>query len=196
MNDTARYEVDLDTRKAKADIHQLQRDKEQTGRRISSAARRVSSRALQAAAFTGAAAKFGDLRGQQPGGSVDLLGEAMLPLWAAAQQFTDAQLGYSAAARKTAREQTKAAFAFHVGNTGETAGMRDFYNTVSSIQNDAESGRNILRQDRRFQGIGAREYAEATLTGNLAVFLENLESSPFRVLMRGFDYIVEGVQAP
>lgn len=195
MND-ARYDVDLDTSRAKSDLRGLQREKQQTGRRVYSASRRVASRAMQAAAFAGVAAKLGSFRPSSASGNVDLGGEALLPTIAAAQQFADSQLGFSAAARKTAREQTKATFAYFVGSTGETAGMREFYNDVSRIQEDVESGRNILRRDPRFVGITPADYATATIQGNVEVFLENLKSSPFRVLMRGFEYVAEGILAP
>lgn len=194
--DEARYEVDLDTRKAKADMADLQRHKEGAGRRVNMAARRASNLLMRAAAFTGAAATFGSLGNSAPGGNVDLIGESFVPYVAAAQALADSELGYSAAARIAAREETKKAFAYYVGSTGQTAGMREFYNDVSRIQEEAEAGRNILRQDPRFSGIGPIDALDLTARGGVKVFLENLKSSPFRVLMRGIDYIVEGVQAP
>ena len=122
----------------------------------------------------------------------------MAPAIAALQQMADSKLGHSSKALRSAREQTKAAFAYQVGRTGEMAGATDFFNTVSKMQNDVESGRNILRQDHRFIGPTMGDVAEATVDGKLELFAENvssLSSKPMALLGRGFQYFISGITA-
>jgi hypothetical protein len=196
MTDNVDIPVDVDTRKAKADLKQLHRAKGRATKRVSSAARRTSRMATRAFAFTGAASVVGKFQNNEPSGKVDILAEALVPYYAKAQNLIDKELGYSARARRSAREQTKAAFAYRVGRTGETSGMRDFYNTVAKIQSDVESGRNLVRQDPRFIGADPMTAGKAALKGNLALFLKNLEASqPFRLLLKGADYVVDGIEA-
>lgn len=188
--------VEVDTRKAKADLKQLNSDKVRAGKRITSAARRTSRMATRAFAFTGAAATIGKFNNNEPSGKADMFGEALSPYYAKWQQETDRALGLSGKARKSAREQTKAAFAYRVGNTGSTVGMREFYNTVSRIQSDVESGRNILRQDPRFLGPDLSTASKAALKGNIGLFFVNLQAAhPVRLLKQGIDYVVEGLSA-
>ena len=195
-DDTVRIPVDVDTRKAKADIRQLNRDKVRAKKRVSDAARRTSRMAARAFAFSGAASAIGKLQNEAPNGNVSPFEEALVPYLAAAQHVADRELGFSGKAPKSAREQTKAAFAYHVGRTGELTGMRDFFNTVSKIQEDVESGRNIIRRDPRFSGPGFGTIAEVGTVGYIKLFLENAnKSNPFRNLLRGFDYVVDGITA-
>jgi len=196
MADNVRIPVEVDTREARAKLKQLSKDKSKAKKRITSAARRTTRMATRAFAFTGAASVVGKFQSNDPGGNVDIYGEAMAPAMAAIQQMADSKLGYSAKARRSAREQTKAAFALQVGRTGQMGGATDFFNTVSKMQNDVESGRNILRQDHRFIGPTVGDVTEATVNGKLELFAENIVSSnPMALLSRGFDYIVEGITA-
>lgn len=196
MADNVRIPVDLDTKEARAKLKQLKRDKERARKRITTAARRTSRVASRAFAFTGAAAVIGKFQNNEPSGNVDIVGEAFTPIRAMAQQVVDEGLGFSAKARTSAREQTKAAFAITVGRTGELAGARDFYDTVERIQKDVESGRNLIRQDPRFLGPDLGTVTKAAIKGNLELFVKNLQTArPMRLLMQGFDYIVEGIKA-
>lgn len=196
MAETVRIPVDVDTRKAKADLKQLSRDKVRAKKRVTSAARRTSRMAIRAFAFTGVAAAVNKFQNNEPSGNVSIFGEALTPYYAKAQQMADRQLGFSAKARRSAREQTKASFAYTVGKTGELAGMRDFFNTVSRIQRDVESGRNIIRQDPRFIGPDPGTVLKAAVKGNLELLFKNLQSvNAMRLLMQGFDYVVEGIKA-
>lgn len=191
-----RIPVTVDTRKAQADLAQLHHDKSKAKGRVSAAAQRTSRMAIRAFAFVGAGSAVMNLNSAAPSGNVNAVEESLTPLVALAQQTADQMLGQSAKAQRTAREETKAAFAYHVGRTGETAGMRDFYNTVAKIQSDVESGRNILRRDPRFVGPDFKTAAGASVAGHVKLFLENLQAAnPFRTLQRGFDYIVEGIKA-
>jgi len=196
MSDNVRIPVELDTRTAKAKLKQLHKDKGKTRKRITAAARRTSKMAIRGFAFTGAASVIGKFKNNEPGGNVDIMGEAMTPILAATQQFADDELGFSAAARKSAREQTKAAFAYHVGRTGDMAGATDFYNTVRKMQDDAESGRNIIRQDPRFIGTDLATASKAALSGNVSLFFKNIQSNPVIALFtKGVDYFVDGIAA-
>lgn len=194
MDSTARIPVDIDTRAARAKLKQLYRDTARAKKRITGAAQRTSRMATRAFAFTGAAAVIGKF--QNNTSNVDVIQESLTPYYAQAQQMLDDGLGYSAKARKSAREQTKAAFALYVGSTGQKAGMRSFYDTVNSMQQDVESGRNLLRNDARFVGADPVGATKAAIKGNLNLFLLNLEaSSPMLLLKNGFAYIVEGITA-
>jgi len=196
MAEKARIAVDVDTRKARAELASLNKNKRQAQKRISSAGKRASRVAVRAFAFTGAASTFGKFNDNQPSGNTDVFGEAMVPYFAKWQEYQDAELGFSAKARKTAREETKAAFAYTVGQTGQTAGMREFFNAASRIQEDVESGRNLVRQDPRFIGPDASTAAKTAVKGNLKLFFQNVQSiSAMRLLQRGFDYVVEGIEA-
>ena len=196
MDSTARIPVDIDTRVARAKLKQLYRDTTRTKKRITGAAQRTSRMATRAFAFTGAAAVIGKFQNNTSNGNVDPIQESLTPYYAQAQQMLDDGLGYSAKARKSAREQTKAAFALYVGGTGQKAGMRSFYDTVNSMQQDVESGRNLLRNDPRFVGADPAGATKAAIKGNLNLFLLNLEaSSPMLLLKNGFAYIVEGITA-
>lgn len=196
MSDDVKIPVNVDVRKAKADLAQLHHDKAKARGRVTAAAQRTSRMAVRAFAFVGAGSAVMNFQSSAPSGNVDVFGEALTPIYALAQQAADRALGQSAKAHRTAREETKAAFAYHVGRTGETAGMRDFYNTVAKIQADVEGGRNIIRQDPRFLGPGLKTIAGASVAGHVKVFLENLQAAnPFRALMRGFDYVVDGIKA-
>lgn len=196
MSDNVRIPVEIDTREAKAKLKQLHKDKGRTQKRITSAARRTSRMATRAFAFTGATSVISKFKNNEPGGNVSMYDEAMSPFLAKTQQFTDEQLGWSAKARKSAREQTKAAFAYHVGKTGNMAGATDFYNTVSKIQADVESGRNLIRQDPRFLGPDVSGATGAAITGNIAIFFQNLSASnPITQLIMGADYIIDGINA-
>lgn len=191
-----RIPVTVDTRKAQADLAQLHHDKAKAKGRVSAAAQRTSRMAVRAFAFVGAGSAVMNFNSAAPAGNVSVFEEALTPLFALAQQTADRALGGSAKAHRTAREETKAAFAYHVGRTGETAGMRDFYNTAAKIRNDVESGRNVLRRDPRFVGPDFKTVAGASVAGHVKVFLENLEASnAMSILMRGFDYVVEGIKA-
>lgn len=191
-----RIPVNVDTRKAKADLAQLHADKVKARDRVTAAAQRTSRMAVRAFAFVGAGSAVMNFQSAAPSGNVDVFGEALTPLYALAQQAADRALGQSAKAHRAAREETKAAFAYHVGRVGDAAGMRDFYNVVAKIQADVESGRNTIRRDPRFVGPDFKTVAGASVAGHVKVFLENLQASnPFRALMRGFDYVVEGIQA-
>ena len=220
MSNNVRIPVEVDTREAQAKLKQLSKDKGKSKKRITSAARRTSRMAMRAFAFTGAASVIGKFQTNEPGGNVDiygeatassmgsfqtnapsgnvdLIGEALTPFMAALTQKADDELGYSATARKSAREQTKAAFAHYVGRTGDMAGATNFYNTVSKMQTDVESGRNILRQDPRFIGPDLATATKTVLNGNLERFgttlgaIGGLGSS----LLDGMQYLIDGVSA-
>tara|TARA_R110000744_G_scaffold130994_3_gene238980 strand:+ start:1178 stop:1771 length:594 start_codon:yes stop_codon:yes gene_type:complete len=196
MSDNVRIPVELDTKAAKAKLKQLHKDKLKSKKRITAAARRTSRIAIRAFAFTGAASALGKFKNNEPGGNVDMMGEAAVAHLAKVQQFADDKLGFSAKASKSAREQTKAAFAYHVGKTGEMGGATDFYNTVKKMQNDAESGRNIIRQDPRFIGIDAKTASKAVAGGNMKLFFKNIEHAlPFRMLDKGIGYFIDGISA-
>ena len=196
MEQSVNIPVEVDTRKAKASLRQLNRDKAKAQKRVSSAAKRTSRMALRAFAFAGGTAAVGKFRGEATSGNVSPIEEALTPYIAAAQQVIDDGLGFSAKARQDAREETKAAFRYHVGRTGETAGMQDFYNTVSEIRENVESGRNILRRDPRFLGPSLDAVVEKGAAGAAQVFLENINASnPIIQLNRGIAYVVEGLLA-
>lgn len=196
MTDSVTIPVNVDTRKAAADLAQLHHDKEKSKRRVTAAAQRTSALAVRAFAFVGAGSATMSFHSAAPSGNVNIFEEAWVPLAAAAQQVADQALGKSAKAHRTAREETKAAFAYHVGRTAETAGMRDFYNTVAKIQADVESGRNLIRRDPRFVGPDFTTVAGVSVAGQVKLFLENLQAAnPFCTLMNGFDYVVEGIKA-
>lgn len=196
MTDTVNIPVTVDTRKARADLDQLHHDKTKSGRRVTAAAQRTSQMAIRAFAFIGAGSAVMNVQSAAPSGNVGIFEEALTPLTALVQQTADRALGFSAKANRAAREQTKAAFAYHVGRTGETAGMRDFYNTVAKIQADVESGRNIIRRDPRFVGPDFKTVAGASVAGHVKLFLENLHAAnAMRILMSGFEYVAEGIKA-
>ena len=196
MKDDVRIPVEVDTNEARTKLKQLGNDKKRAGKRITSAARRTSRMATRAFAFTGAASVIGKFQNNEPSGNVDVFGEALAPTWAAATQLIDRKLGYSATARKSAREKTKAAFAITVGRTGEMAGATDFYNTVSKMQTEAEGGRNILRQDPRFIGPDLATITDAAVKGNIERLLQNAGTlNPLRYLGKGISYFVEGITA-
>lgn len=151
---------------------------------------------MRALAFTGAASTFGKFQNDESAGKADMFGEALAPYAAMIQQHIDDGLGVSGRAQRTAREQTKAAFRYHVGRTGETAGMTDFFNSVSRIQNDIESGRNLVRQDPRFIGPDLVGVTKAAIVGNLELFIKNIQAlNPVEMISSGFDYMVEGIMA-
>tara|TARA_R100000458_G_scaffold59708_2_gene71307 strand:+ start:1915 stop:2508 length:594 start_codon:yes stop_codon:yes gene_type:complete len=196
MSDKVKIPVDLDTREAKSKLKQLSNEKSKTKKRITATAKRTSQMAIRAFSFTGAASVVGKFQTNDSVGNVDLISESLVPVAALAQQMADDELGFSSRARKTAREQTKTAFAIQVGETGQMAGATDFFNTVSKIQNDVESGRNILRQDQRFIGPTVGDAVESTVDGKLEIFLRNIGSlNAFSLLLEGFDYIIEGINA-
>jgi len=196
MSGSTRIPVSLDVGKATAKLAQLHQEKKKAKKKVSFSARRSSQMALRAFSFVGAGSIAMSFQSTEPSGNVSIFGEALTPLYALVQQTADRALGQSAAAHRSAREQTKAAFALYVGRTGNMAGMRDFYNTVAKIQSDVESGRNILRRDPRFIGPGFKEVTEASVAGHVKLFLENLHASnAMRILMSGFDYVVEGIKA-
>tara|TARA_R110000824_G_scaffold366507_3_gene555182 strand:+ start:229 stop:822 length:594 start_codon:yes stop_codon:yes gene_type:complete len=196
MSDNIRIPVEVDTSQARAKLKQLHNDKAKSKKRITSAARRTSRMAVRAFAFTGAASAMGKFQINAPSGNVDPIAAALSPALAEVKQYADKKLGYSATARKSAREQTKAAFAITVGRNGDMAGATNFYNTVEKMQTDAEKGRNILRQDPRFIGPDLATVTNAALEGQLKRFGENISSSmPFMALGRGLSYLIEGVAA-
>lgn len=196
MDETITIPVDVDTRKAKADLAQLHEDKKRAKKRITSAARRTSRMATRAFAFSGAASVVGKFQNDEPSGNVDIYEEALVPFTARVQEFTDKKIGLSGKARRSAREQTKAAFAYQVGRTGDMVGMHDFFNTVNKIQSDVESGRNLIRQDPRFVGPDFETVGAVAARGHVKLFLENLAAAkPMNMLMRGFDYLVDGITA-
>jgi len=193
---SAKIPVDTDTRQAKADLRELNDHKVRARKRASAAIKRTSRMATRAFAFTGAASAIGKFKNNEPTANVDMFAEALSPYYAKAKQMVDEQLGYSAKAHRSAREQTRAAFNYHVGKTGETAGMMDFFNIANDMQNDVESGRNLIRQDPRFIGAEPGETTKTALKGNLKVFLTNLnQSNPARGLVAALDYFVEGLEA-
>ena len=196
MADNVHIPVDVDTREARSKLKNLSKDKAKAKKRITSAARRTTRMATRAFAFTGAASVIGKFQTNEPGGNVDIYGEAMAPAIAALQQMADSKLGHSSKALRSAREQTKAAFAYQVGRTGEMAGATDFYNTVSKMQTDVEAGRNIIRQDPRFIGPDLETVTDAALRGNLERFLQNVGTlSPVSWIGKGFQYLVDGITA-
>ena len=197
MSNNVRIPVEVDTREAQAKLKQLNKDKGKSKKRITSAARRTSRMAMRAFAFTGAASSMGSFQTNAPSGNVDLIGEALTPFMAALQQKADDELGYSAKARSSAREQTKAAFAYHVGRTGDMAGATNFYNTVSKMQTDVESGRNILRQDPRFIGPDLATATKTVLNGNLERFGTTLGAigGIGGSILDGMQYLIDGVSA-
>ena len=196
MTDTITIPVDLDTKPARSSLAQLNRDKSKAQRRITSAARKTQRMAVRAFAFTGVSATLAKFQTDAPSGNVDIFEEALVPYYAKLQQETDRAIGFSAKARGSAREQTKAAFSYQVGRTGELVGMQQFYETVNRIQQDVESGRNLVRQDPRFLGPDLATVTQAALVGNFELFLKNLAaSSPLILFGKGIGYIVEGLTA-
>jgi hypothetical protein len=191
MNADAKVKIEVDTRKAKADLKELHRAKASGRKKVGAVAKRTSSMATRAFAFTGGAAVLGKFNGASSSGNVDIFDEALVPIYAAAQSATDKAVGFSAAGRRTARERTKAAFAYHVGKTGEMAGAREFYKLADASAQDQESGRNLLRQDPRFIGPDIGEVSTAALKGHTKLFLKNLYAvNPLKLLLQGFDYVV------
>lgn len=196
MNADVKIPVSADTSKARADLKQLHRDKQRAKKRVASASKRTSRIITRALAFTGTAASFGKFQNDESSGKADMFGEALAPYAAMTQQHVDEKLGVSGRAQRSARERTKAAFRYHVGRTGETAGMTDFFNAVSRIQNDIESGRNLIRQDPRFIGPDLVGVTKAAIVGNLDLFFKNIQAlNPTDMISRGFDYMIEGIMA-
>jgi len=190
MNTDAKIKVGVDTRKAKSDLKELHRAKAQGRKKVGAVAKRSSSMATRAFAFTGGAAVLGKFNGASSSGNVDIFDEALVPIYAAAQAATDKAVGFSAAGRRTARERTKAAFAYHVGKTGEMSGALEFNKIADRSAQDQESGRNLLRQDPRFLGPDLEEASKAALKGHAELFLKNLYAvNPLKLLAQGFDYV-------
>lgn len=196
MGDNVKVPVDVETRDAKAKMAQLARRKAASKKRIVSAGRKVSRASMRAFAFTGAAATMGKFKNDAPSGNVDMFEEAMSPLYAKRDQLIDRELGYSAKARRAAREEAAATYAYYNGRTGDAGPMMDFYNAVSRVRHDIESGRQLVRQDPRFIGPDLETVAGAAAVGTMELFWKNLEaSSPVRGLVNSIDYFVEGLLA-
>jgi hypothetical protein len=187
--------VELDTRQAKTDLKKLHREKEEGFQRITSFARRTSRFAARGAAFTGVSSQLARFQNNEPSVRVTPLEEAMVPYKTAAMDVIGGFIGSGRAKRKkTAREETRAVFAYQVGRTGEAAGMHSFYATVQRMERDESAGRKILRQDPRFIGADIGTAAKAALKGNLALFLTNLDASgPVAMLRKAGDYMVRGI---
>jgi len=191
MNADANIKIDVDTRKAKSDLKELHRAKARGRKKVGAVAKRSSSMATRAFAFTGGAAVLGKFNGASSSGNVDIFDEALVPIYAAAQAATDKAVGFSAAGRRTARERTKAAFAYHVGKTGEMSGARQFHALADASAQDQEAGRNLLRQDPRFIGPDIGEVSAAALKGHAKLFFRNVWAQmPIKLLIQGFDYVV------
>lgn len=188
--------VDIDVRVARSKLKGLLRDTERAKKKTAFSGRRATRGLVRAFAFTGAASTIGRFNNDAPVGAVDPFDEATVAWKAAAQQVVDEQLGYSAAALRSAREQTKAAFAYQVGKTGELAGATEFYNIAKRIQTDVEAGRNLIRSDPRFVGPDLEEVSKAAIAGTVGLFVKNLKNlSSFGVIKDAFDYVVEGITA-
>lgn len=194
MNIEEKIKVRVDTRQAKAEVRELHKAKKQGLRRASTVARRGSSLAIRAAGITGAAAAVARFSSSPQASQVDPFEEALVPFWARAQSMIDRKLG-SARARASAREQTKSAFTYDVGQRGTSSNLTDFYRTATKLRADVEKGRNILRQDPRFLGPDLKTVSSAALSGYTKLLLQNLWAvNPQRQIRDAVDYFIEGIR--
>lgn len=194
MNIEEKIKVRVDTRQAKAEVRELHKAKKQGLRRASTVARRGSSLAIRAAGITGAAAAVARFSSSPQASQVDPFEEALVPFWARAQSMIDRKLG-SARARASAREQTKSAFTYDVGQRGTSSNLTDFYRTATKLRADVEKGRNILRQDPRFLGPDLKTVSSAALSGYTKLLLQNLWAvNPQRQIRDAVNYFIEGIR--
>lgn len=194
MNIEEKIKVRVDTRQAKAEVRELHKAKKQGLRRASTVARRGSSLAIRAAGITGAAAVVARFSSSPQASQVDPFEEALVPFWARAQSMIDRKLG-SARARASAREQTKSAFTYDVGQRGTSSNLTDFYRTATKLRADVEKGRNILRQDPRFLGPDLKTVSSAALSGYTKLLLQNLWAvNPQRQIRDAVNYFIEGIR--
>jgi len=190
MNVTETVVLEVDTRQAKADLKQLNRDKKQAQKRASRPGQRVGRMAMRAFAFTGASAAVGKFKAAPPTEMADPIAEAMAPTWAAFAQERDVALGFSGAARRSAREEMRTNFARFVGATGADVTEMTQFATAEKMAADVEAGRNIIAQDPRFTGPKMVDVAKQFAIGEAELFAKNLLAiNPLSMISKAFDYV-------
>lgn len=150
MAETFQIKVDLLTKQAKRALKRLRQQRNQTRTtarsRIKTATKR---RAKNLIGFLGGWAAVNRVTRKMRGadGQVDPWVGAMIPIQAKLQQFIDEKVGFSANARRAARNDTVQALAMGVG-MGVTSkqAIREVFSYHDNIRQAQAKGRNIVRQ--------------------------------------------------
>ena len=152
MAETFTINLALITKHAKRALSRLREDRNKTRTaarsRIAAATKR---RAKQLLGFVGGYAAVNRVTRKMRGGAeqVDPWVGAMVPIVAQVQQFTDEMVGFSAKARRSARQDVVAMLAANVGAGASVTQAKEVFNIRNKIRQQEERGRNIIRQTIR-----------------------------------------------
>ena len=176
---TQRIPARVDTRQAKESVKDLDRTK---GNAIQRAAERARSKAAQRArAMVSGLGGFSAVHrvARARAGDVDPWSEALTPYGAAFGQFVDETMGYSASARRSARESVKTNYGRFFGETGNKAAVREAFGLQLALRTEETAGMRILRQDKDFTGPTLTELIAEAIPGY------------FRLVGKSVEYIVD-----
>lgn len=149
MGETIEVKLSLITQHAKRALSRLRQDRKKTRTtarsRIQTAARARTKKLLGAAAgYASVSRVTSKLRaGSAP---VDPWEQALVPLVAQVQAAVDEKVGFSAKARRSARNDTVAALGLSVGLGTSVTHAKEFFEVRNRVRQKEEKGRNVVRQ--------------------------------------------------
>jgi len=167
----AKVRVRLDTGQAKAELAGLAKSAVSAAGRIGSTISGALGSGVRAVGLGGGiGAAISAVRSPTQGGVIDTVGEAFGPLGKQVERFFLGDLGVQARAGRSAREETINAFAMQAGamNGGQggiPAGAKAFFDSIKSIRQTEEQGRDVFERDKNFRGVTPEDLLKRIMDG-------------------------------
>ena len=173
--------VELDLTEFAPEARALDRVEKRGRQSIATKVRRRAQKAGRGRARAAAVGILGGARGisriRRTYDGADPWAEVLTPFVSAFQDFVDKQMGYSARAAQRAREMVKTRLAGYTKDTGDLSAARADFAYELNRQNEIESGRNILRAHKDFQGPNILDLLAASIPGYFELLWKSLKAT-------------------
>lgn len=177
MAEETRFKVRVDSRQAKSELRGLVRESTRAAGRVASGIRATVGRGIGAVGF---GAAFGTglsaIRGATQSGIGDVFGEALGGIGQQVADFFLGDLNEEARASRSAREDQIQAFGAIAGaRKAIPPGAEQYFQSVKTMHQQAELGRELFTKDDRFRGPGMAEVVDRIIDGLKSLAFEVAE---------------------
>ena len=167
MAQETKVKVRLDTRQAQGELRGLVRESGRSAGRLTNNIRSVVGKGLGAVGIgAGIGTGISAVRGSMEGGVMSMMKEAYGGIFAQAEDMLYGTLNEESRASRSAREETIQAFGAIAGGRNEIPPeARQFYNSIKSLRQDEERGRELFEMDPQMRGPGMEKLIDRIMAG-------------------------------
>lgn len=165
----ATFRLVIDTKSAEASLAGIAKAAEREAERTGKSLRASIGKGLGFVGLGGALGAGQEaFRGATQSGVADVIGEALGPVGARIEEFFLGDLNNEARASRAAREEVTQQFAAIAGAQGwkeVPPDVRAYYNSIKTLRDQEEKGRELFRQSSELHGPGINEIVDRVMKG-------------------------------